>query len=61
MTSKNLITAEAGTSMIEAEEILQTHKIEKLPVVDSKGILIGLITFRDINKTLKNRFQIKIN
>ena len=50
MTSKNLITAEAGTSMIEAEEILQTHKIEKLPVVDSKGILIGLITFRDINK-----------
>ena len=50
MTSKNLITAKAGTSMIEAEEILQTHKIEKLPVVDSKGILIGLITFRDINK-----------
>ena len=50
MTSKNLITAKAGTSMTQAEEILQTHKIEKLPVVDSKGILIGLITFRDINK-----------
>ena len=50
MTTKNLITAEAGTSMSQAEEILQTHKIEKLPVVDSKGILIGLITFRDINK-----------
>tara|TARA_E500000075_G_C6977937_1_gene314783 strand:+ start:87 stop:1562 length:1476 start_codon:yes stop_codon:yes gene_type:complete len=50
MTSKNLITAKAGTSMSQAEEILQTHKIEKLPVVDSKGILIGLITFRDINK-----------
>jgi IMP dehydrogenase len=50
MTSKNLITAKAGTSMFQAEEILQTHKIEKLPVVDSKGILIGLITFRDINK-----------
>ena len=50
MTSKNLITAKTGTSMSQAEEILQTHKIEKLPVVDSKGILIGLITFRDINK-----------
>tara|TARA_B100001063_G_scaffold191969_1_gene183057 strand:+ start:2620 stop:4095 length:1476 start_codon:yes stop_codon:yes gene_type:complete len=50
MTSKNLITAKAGTSMSQAEEILQTHKIEKLPVVDSKGLLIGLITFRDINK-----------
>ena len=50
MTSKNLITAKAGTSMSQAEEILQTHKIEKLPVVDSNGILIGLITFRDINK-----------
>ena len=50
MTNKNLITAKAGTSMIQAEEILQTHKIEKLPVVDEKGILIGLITFRDINK-----------
>ena len=50
MTTKNLITAKAGTSMSQAEEILQTHKIEKLPVVDSNGILIGLITFRDINK-----------
>ena len=50
MTNKNIITAKAGTSMIQAEEILQTHKIEKLPVVDEKGILIGLITFRDINK-----------
>ena len=54
MTSKNLITAKAGTSMSQAEEILQTHKIEKLPVVDSKGILIGLITFRDINKHSEN-------
>ena len=50
MTSKNLITAKAGTSMSQAEDILQTHKIEKLPVVDTNGILIGLITFRDINK-----------
>ena len=50
MTSKKLITASIGTSLMEAEEILQTHKIEKLPVVDSKGKLMGLITFRDINK-----------
>ena len=50
MTSKKLITAEVGTSLVQAEEILQTHKIEKLPVVDSKGKLMGLITFRDINK-----------
>ena len=50
MTSKNLITAKVGTSLTQAEEILQSHKIEKLPVVDSKGILVGLITFRDINK-----------
>tara|TARA_A100001015_G_scaffold71889_1_gene79693 strand:- start:190 stop:1662 length:1473 start_codon:yes stop_codon:yes gene_type:complete len=50
MTSKKLITAEVGTSLLQAEEILQTYKIEKLPVVDSKGKLMGLITFRDINK-----------
>ena len=50
MTSKKLITASIGTSLSQAEEILQTHKIEKLPVVDSKGKLMGLITFRDINK-----------
>lgn len=50
MTSKNLITVKSGTSLEEAEEILQKHKIEKLPVVDSKKNLVGLITFRDINK-----------
>ena len=50
MTSKKLITTGIGTSLIEAEEILQNHKIEKLPVVDSNGVLMGLITFRDINK-----------
>ena len=43
MTSKKLITASIGTSLTEAEEILQTHKIEKLPVVDSKGKLMGYI------------------
>jgi IMP dehydrogenase len=50
MTKKNLITASEGTSMIEAEEILQHHKIEKLPVVSKENTLIGLITFRDITK-----------
>jgi len=50
MTSKNLITVKKGTSLDEAEVILQKHKIEKLPVLDDEGKLVGLITFRDINK-----------
>lgn len=50
MTSQNLITAHEGTSMQEAEKILQNHKIEKLPVVNKKNELVGLITFRDIAK-----------
>ena len=50
MTSQNLITAEEGTSLKDAELILQEHKIEKLPVVASDSTLVGLITFRDITK-----------
>jgi IMP dehydrogenase len=50
MTSKHLVTAKKGTSLLDAEEILQEHKIEKLPVVDTNYKLIGLITFRDITK-----------
>lgn len=50
MTSKNLITAQAGTSLEAAELILQQYKIEKLPVVDDHAKLIGLITFKDIEK-----------
>ena len=50
MTSKSLVTAKENTTMDEAELILQENKIEKLPVVDEKGILIGLITYRDISK-----------
>ncbi|NCF30675.1 MAG: CBS domain-containing protein, partial [Bacteroidetes bacterium] len=50
MTSKNLITVKEGTSLEEAEVILQKHKIEKLPVIDADNILVGLITFRDITK-----------
>lgn len=53
MTRENLITAPAGTDMAKAEEILERFKIEKLPIVDGKGNLIGLITFRDI-KNLKS-------
>lgn len=48
MTKENLITAPAGTDMKKAEKILRQYKIEKLPVVDKKGKLIGLITYRDI-------------
>lgn len=50
MTKENLITAVQGTTLLQAEEILQGHKIEKLPIVDTKGRLVGLITFKDIQK-----------
>ncbi|PQJ14618.1 IMP dehydrogenase [Aureicoccus marinus] len=50
MTSENLVTAAEGTTLQEAEGILQAHKIEKLPVVDKDNTLVGLITFRDITK-----------
>jgi IMP dehydrogenase len=50
MTKNNLITANEGTSLKDAEQILQKHKIEKLPVVSKDNLLVGLITFRDITK-----------
>lgn len=50
MTSENLVTVAQGTSLKQAEIILQQNKIEKLPVVDDSGKLLGLITFRDITK-----------
>ncbi len=50
MTSENLVTVAEGTSLEEAEGILQQNKIEKLPVVNSEDKLVGLITFRDITK-----------
>ncbi len=50
MTKDNLITVAEGTSLGEAEVVLQGHKIEKLPVVNSDNKLVGLITFRDITK-----------
>ncbi|MEC8247983.1 MAG: IMP dehydrogenase, partial [Bacteroidota bacterium] len=50
MTSENLVTTSEGTSLQQAEVILQRNRIEKLPVVDKFDKLIGLITFRDITK-----------
>jgi IMP dehydrogenase len=48
MTKENLITAPEGTDLKKAEKILKNYKIEKLPVVNKQGLLIGLITYRDI-------------
>lgn len=52
MTSENLITAKENTSLDEAEEILQQYKVEKLPIVNKNKILVGLITFKDIEKKM---------
>lgn len=54
MTSENLITANAGTTLKQAEITLQEYKIEKLPVIDENRKLIGLITYRDIIKVKKH-------
>ena len=50
MTSENLVTTNQSTNLEEAAAILQEHKIEKLPVVDNDGKLIGLVTYKDITK-----------
>lgn len=50
MTTTNIITTKQGTDLDKAREILQEHKIEKLPVVDDNGKLVGLITYKDIIK-----------
>lgn len=50
MTSKDLVTAPVGTTLDRARQILQKHRIEKLPLVDEKGCLKGLITVKDIKK-----------
>ena len=50
MTSHDLVTTTQSTNLEEAAEILQKHKIEKLPVVDSEGHLVGLVTYKDITK-----------
>ncbi|SFS98535.1 IMP dehydrogenase [Paenibacillus sp. 453mf] len=53
MTSENLVTAPVGTTLEQAEEILQKHKIEKLPLVDETNTLKGLITIKDIEKAIQ--------
>jgi IMP dehydrogenase len=53
MTSENLVTAAEGTNLTQAQEILKKYKIEKLPIVDNKGNLKGLITIKDIEKAIK--------
>ena len=52
MTTENLITAREGTTLEEAEKLLQEHKVEKLPIVDENMKLVGLITFKDIEKKM---------
>ena len=53
MTSEGLVTAPLGTTLEDAQAILGTHRIEKLPVVDAEGRITGLITVKDINKKIK--------
>ncbi len=53
MTKENLVTAPEGIDIEQAKYILHKHRIEKLPIVDSQGILKGMITFKDINKKLQ--------
>lgn len=53
MTKENLITAPVGTTLEEAEKILQKYKVEKLPLVDENGVLKGLITIKDIEKVIE--------
>lgn len=54
MTKENLITTESGTDLVQATNLLKKHKIEKLPVVDKHGRLVGLITYKDITKIKDN-------
>ena len=53
MTKENLITAPVGTTLQEAKELLKNHKVEKLPLIDEKGNLGGLITIKDIEKSIQ--------
>ncbi|MDE5728167.1 MAG: IMP dehydrogenase [Duncaniella sp.] len=59
MTTENLITTNQTTDLEEASRILQQHKIEKLPVVDAEGKLIGLVTYKDITKAKDKPFACK--
>lgn len=54
MTKNNLVTITQGDDMTKAADILQKYRIEKLPVVDEKGMLVGLLTYKDISKAIDN-------
>ena len=53
MTKEGLVTAPEGTSLMDAQKILGKHRIEKLPIVDKNGYLKGLITIKDIEKSIQ--------
>jgi len=59
MTRENLITSDEDTDLVRAKDILQQYKIEKLPVVNAKGVLVGLITFKDIEKVKSHPYSAK--
>jgi IMP dehydrogenase len=59
MTKDNLIVTNTGIALEQASDILQQHKIEKLPVVDNEGKLLGLITYKDITKAKDKPFACK--
>jgi IMP dehydrogenase len=59
MTRENLVTTTESTNLEKASEILQSYKIEKLPVVDKNGKLIGLVTYKDITKAKDKPFACK--
>lgn len=61
MTSKNLVTAPEGTTLQDAKKLLAAHRIEKLPIVDENFHLRGLITIKDIEKTIKYPHSAKDN
>lgn len=53
MTKENLVTSHVGTTLMQAKQILMQHKIEKLPLIDDDGYLRGLITIKDIEKSVQ--------
>jgi IMP dehydrogenase len=59
MTTKNLVTAAVGTTLAQAQEMLAEHRIEKLPIVDDQGHLMGLITIKDILKVQRHPLATK--
>ena len=59
MTCENLVTTNQSTDLQQAADILQNHKIEKLPVVDKDGKLVGLVTYKDITKAKDKPFACK--